>query len=108
METIAAVAVLSYVIYEVNRRTKRDEPIEKAVDHAELEAPTPTSSNPITAQQGHPNKWRKPNENHKQVFSRLMNIKPRSPLYDLSDQHEQTVDDQKEHEAKTLEKLVID
>ena len=108
MDSIIPLAVLAYVAYEVNRRSKQDDPIEKAVDDAVVEAPTPTSSNPIVSQQGDPRRWRKPKENHKEVFGRLMSIRPQSPLDDLADQRNQIEKDQKEHEAKTLDKLILD
>ncbi len=108
MATLAAMAIAAYLFYHLNRRTNLDKPEEHNIDQAEIEAPTPTSSNPIVEGPGHPKRWRKANEDHKAVFARLNNIKPISPLFDMQEQREKIQEDELLHNQKTLDKLILE
>ncbi len=109
METLLSLGILAYLGYEINRRTKQDQPIETDVDPAEIEAPTPSSANPIiVGAAGHIKRHRREGDTHKEVFSRVTNIKPISPLQDLQQQNKQTRKDVDEHNNKSFDRLIID
>lgn len=108
MATLIALGIAAYIAWEINRRNSTTKPIEEDVLEATTEAPTATSSNPVVEGPGHPKRWRKANESHKEVFARLNNIKPVSPLNDLDNQKDHTKKMESEHKQKTFERLIMD